>query len=70
MILDCLSLRYHLLKLNILLCMYNVQDYSILYNSVVRPDVCKGWHFAQMWKALGWPHHFTKRGGLFSFYYI
>ena len=50
--------------------MYNVQDYSILYNSVVRPVICQGWHFAQMWKALGWPHHFTKRGDLFSFYYI
>ena len=25
--------------------MYNVQDYSILYNKVVRPVTCEGWHF-------------------------
>ena len=28
------------------------------------PVICEGWHFTHMWKALAWPHHFTKRGGL------
>jgi hypothetical protein len=24
--------------------MHNVQDYSVLYNNVVRPVICDGWH--------------------------
>jgi len=30
--------------------MYNVQDYSFLYNNAVPPVLCKGWHFTFMWK--------------------
>ena len=25
--------------------MYNVQDYSVLYNNDVRPIICDGWYF-------------------------
>ena len=32
--------------------MYNVQDYSILYNNPVRPVRCEDWHFTHMQKAL------------------
>jgi len=24
----------------------------------------ESWHFTQIWKALAWPHHLTKNGGL------
>ena len=32
--------------------MYNVQDYSVHYNNVVRPVICEGWYFTHMWKSL------------------
>ena len=32
--------------------MYNVQDYSILYNNAVRSVICEGWYFLRMLKAL------------------
>jgi hypothetical protein len=32
--------------------MYNVQDYSVLYNKAVLPVICEGWHCTLMWKAL------------------
>jgi len=44
--------------------MYNVKEYNVLYNNAAPPVICKGWHFTHTWKALAWPHHFTKRGGL------
>ena len=46
--------------------MYNVQDYSVLYNYAVRPVICEDWDFTHIWKALArlWQHHFTKRGDL------
>jgi hypothetical protein len=34
--------------------MYNVQDYSGLYNNAVRPVLWEGWHFTHKWKALAW----------------
>ena len=40
-----------------------VQSCSILYNAV-RSLKFDGWHFTHLWKALAWPHHFTKSGGL------
>jgi len=40
--------------------MYNVQDYSVLYNKAI----CESWHFTHMWKTLAWPHHFTKKADL------
>jgi len=40
--------------------MYNVQDYSVLYNNVIRPVKCESCHFTHTWKALAWLHHFTK----------
>ena len=43
---------------------YNVQDYSVLYNNAVRPVIYEGWHFIYMWKTLAWPHHYNKRQGL------
>ena len=39
--------------------MYNVQDYSILYNKVVHPVICEGWHFTHAWKTIEWPNYFT-----------
>ena len=30
--------------------MYNVQDYSVLYNNNVLPIICEGLHFTYMWK--------------------
>ena len=32
--------------------MYNVQDYSVLYNNAVCLVICEGWHFTRMWKTL------------------
>ena len=32
--------------------MYNVQDYSVLYNYAVRPVICEDWDFTHIWKAL------------------
>ena len=40
--------------------MYNVQDYSVLYNNTVRPiidEVCTLFTFEK-------PMHFTKKGGV------
>ena len=28
--------------------MYNVQDYSFLYNKVIHPIIYEGWHFAHL----------------------
>jgi len=39
--------------------MYNVQDYSGIYNYAVRPGICECCHFTNIWKALAWPHHFS-----------
>jgi len=44
--------------------MYNVTDYSFIYNNAVRSVICQDWHFTNTWKALASPHHFTKREGL------
>jgi len=44
--------------------MYNVQDYSVHNNNIVRPDICEGWHLTDTWKALEQRHHFIKRGKL------
>jgi hypothetical protein len=35
---------------------YNVQDYSVLYNNVVCPVECDGWHFTHTSKALAQSH--------------
>ena len=32
--------------------MYNVQDYSVLYNNAVHLVIYEGWHFAHAWKTL------------------
>jgi hypothetical protein len=40
--------------------MFNVQDYSILYNDAVRMHIWQGWHLIHMLKPLAWEHHFTK----------
>ena len=32
--------------------MCNVQDYSVLYNKVVSPVICEGWHFTHNCKQL------------------
>ena len=32
--------------------LHNVQDYSILYNKVVHPVICEGWHFTHAWKTI------------------
>ena len=32
--------------------MYNVQDYSVLYNSVVRPVIREGWHYIHICNTL------------------
>ena len=39
--------------------MYNVQDYSLPYNNVVRPVICEDLHSTHTWEARAWPHHFT-----------
>ena len=44
--------------------MYNVQDYSFLYDNAVCPVISEDWHFTHMWKALVGQHHFTTRGSL------
>jgi hypothetical protein len=48
----------------ILYIMYNVQDYSFLYDNAVCPVISEDWHFTHMWKALVGQHHFTTRGSL------
>ena len=39
--------------------MYNVQDYSVLYNNTVRSVICEGWQFTHMCKRLAGTHHLT-----------
>ena len=39
--------------------MYNVQDYSVLYNNTVRSVICEGWQFTRMCKRLAGTHHLT-----------
>ena len=34
------------------------------YNTIDCPVICEGWYLTQMWKALAWPHYYTKRGDL------
>ena len=41
--------------------MYNVQDYNVIYNNVICPVICDGWHFTHKWKALAWCQHLIKR---------
>ena len=43
---------------------YNVQDYSVLYNNAVRPVICESKRLTYMWKTLAGRYHFTKMGGL------
>ena len=43
--------------------MYNVQGYNVHCNNPFCPVVCEDWHFDHTWRALTYPHHFTKRGG-------
>jgi len=31
--------------------MYNVRDYSVLYNNAASPVICECWYFTHMWKA-------------------
>ena len=31
--------------------MYNVQDYSFLYDNAVCPVIREDWHFTRMWKS-------------------
>jgi hypothetical protein len=38
---------------------YNVQDYSVLYNSAVLMVTCGGRHLSHMLITLAWPHHLT-----------
>ena len=33
---------------NIKYIMYNVENYSVLYNAAVRLVICEGWHFIHM----------------------
>ena len=39
--------------------MYNVQDYSVLYNNTVLTVICESWHFTYSWKTFArrevWP---------------
>jgi hypothetical protein len=44
--------------------MHDVQDESVLWNNVVRPVICEGWHFAHMCVSFAYPSHFTKWGSL------
>jgi hypothetical protein len=39
--------------------MYNVQDYSVLYDNIVHLVLCEGYLHVY----LHVPHHFSKRGG-------
>jgi len=39
---------------------YNVHDYSVLYNNTVGPFICEGWSLTRMWKAPALPDA-TKR---------
>jgi hypothetical protein len=48
---------------------YNVQDYSVLYNNAVHLATCEDWHYTHMWKAHQWPHHFTKGVYLYIYFY-
>jgi hypothetical protein len=41
--------------------MYNVQDYSFLYNTAFHPVICEGWQFTDTCKAFAWQHYFTIR---------
>ena len=40
---------------------YNVQDYSVLYNDTAGPIICEGWSLTRMWKAPALPVNATKR---------
>jgi len=42
--------------------MYNVQDYSVLYNNKLLVLLYDRLGF--LLEALAWPHHFTKSGGV------
>jgi hypothetical protein len=47
---------------------YNVQDYSVLYNNAVHQATCEDWYFTHMWKEHQWPHHFTKGIDLYIYF--
>jgi len=40
-----------------IICMCNVQEYTVLHDNTDRPAMCEGLHFAHVWKTLAWPHH-------------
>ena len=40
---------------------YNVHDYSVLYDDTVGTIICQGWSLTRMWKAPVLPDHATKR---------
>ena len=40
-----------------------VHEHS-LNNCRLYTVICEIWHFPNMYKAIAWQHHFTKRGGL------
>ena len=40
---------------------YNVHDYSVLYNDTVGPIICEGWSLTRMWKAPALPDNTTQR---------
>ena len=37
---------------------------NLSFNTTVLPVICDGWHCIHMWKALVWPHHFSKNRGV------
>jgi hypothetical protein len=45
---------------------YNVHDYSVLYNDTAGPIICEGWSLTRMWKAPALPVNATKRITWFS----
>jgi hypothetical protein len=45
--------------------MYNVQDYSVLYNNVVQPVMCEDWYFTHTGKTFEWSHQFSNGGERF-----
>jgi hypothetical protein len=38
---------------------YNVHDYSVLYNDTVGPIICEDWRSTRMWKAPALPDNAT-----------
>ena len=46
--------------LNFWRTVYNVHDYSGLYNGTVGPIICEDWSLTRMWKAPALPDNATK----------